>query len=239
MARRVLITRPRDDGEQLAAMLREHGIDTIVEPLLDIRILEGGPLVLDNVQALLLTSANGVRAFAARSSSRSLPVYAVGDATARTAREVGFSRVESASGDIESLTSLVIRRVDPKVGILLHVSGKTVAGDLGNTLTRFGFQYRREILYVADQSRELSDRARAALVAGTLDGVVVFSPRTGLALVRLLTVSDLAERAADLDAFCLSAAVARSLSELSWRKTVIADRPDQAAMVRAVVEGCG
>ena len=52
------------------------------------------PLDLDGVQALIATSANGVRAFAARDPRRSLPVCAVGDATARAASDAGFADVE-------------------------------------------------------------------------------------------------------------------------------------------------
>lgn len=104
---RILVTRPRDDAEALAAELDQRGFPVMIQPMLEIRMLEGPPLDLDGVQALLFTSANGVRATAARTKARDLPALAVGDATARAARDEGFIQVESAHGDVESLARLV------------------------------------------------------------------------------------------------------------------------------------
>ena len=97
---RVLITRPGEDGTALAEILRARGIESVIEPLLSIKYLDGPELKLENIQALLLTSANGVRALARRTDRRDIPVYAVGDATAMTARKAGFIQVHSAAGDL-------------------------------------------------------------------------------------------------------------------------------------------
>ncbi|MBT6829848.1 MAG: hypothetical protein HOA58_10045, partial [Rhodospirillaceae bacterium] len=61
-----LLTRPRPDSEHLAALLRAVGVDSLIDPVINIIPLEGASLPpLEEVQALLLTSANGVRALAA------------------------------------------------------------------------------------------------------------------------------------------------------------------------------
>ncbi len=70
-------------------------------PLLSVRFHDGPPLALDGAQAILATSANGVRALARRSRARDLPVFAVGPQTAEAAREAGFANVKSADGDAE------------------------------------------------------------------------------------------------------------------------------------------
>ncbi|MEK9723834.1 MAG: uroporphyrinogen-III synthase, partial [Rhodospirillaceae bacterium] len=86
----LLLTRPRSDSEALAATLAARGVATTVAPLLDIAIPDGPPLDLTGVQGLLMTSANGVRAFAAREARRDLLVFAVGEATGAEARAAGF-----------------------------------------------------------------------------------------------------------------------------------------------------
>ena len=95
---RALVTRPGEDGEALAKALEEIGIDTDREPLMSVKIVKGDHVELGGVQAVLLTSSNGVRALAERSPRRDIPVFAVGDATAETARGHGFKQVHSASG---------------------------------------------------------------------------------------------------------------------------------------------
>ena len=118
----VLITRPGDDGARLADTLRSMGHDPLFEPLLTIRQFDGSPLDLSGVQAILATSANGVRAIASRNTERQIPLYAVGDATARSAKEAGFLDVSSASGDVTALAALVREKLDPAKGPLVHVA---------------------------------------------------------------------------------------------------------------------
>ncbi len=61
---RALVTRPAEDSAALADALRARGIEPLVDPMLRIEPVEDAHLPLDGVQAVLFTSANGVRAFA-------------------------------------------------------------------------------------------------------------------------------------------------------------------------------
>jgi uroporphyrinogen-III synthase len=236
---RVLLTRPREDAEPLAAALREHGVEALIEPLLNIEWLPGPPLDLDGVQALLATSANGVRAFAARETRRGLPVYAVGDATARIAHESGFATVESASGDVESLADLVRRRLDPADGALLHAAGTAVAGDLAGRVEAAGFRYRRVVLYRARKAGRLSSGTVRAIRDRNVDGVVLYSPRTAETFVALVAEARSTAACRSLTAFCLSDAVAAKAGAIGWNRIVVARRPDQAAMVETVCSRTG
>ncbi len=227
---RVLITRPREDALPLARALAEIGVDSLIEPLLSIEYLDDPP-PLDGVQALLMTSANGVRAFARLGSERALPLFAVGDATARTAVGEDFENIFSAAGDVAALAELVTAKCDPGGGELLHVAGTRVAGDLAGRLAGGGFKYRRAVLYAAKKSESLSAEARDALRAGDIAGVVLYSPRTARTFAELVRGGGLEDILANIDAFCLSAAVADALSGLGWRKLAVARHPGQAAIV--------
>src|SRR5437868_13477440 len=96
---RLLVTRPQEDAESFAALLRNRGHLPIVAPLMEVHFLPGAPIAFDRVQAVLATSANGVRAIAGRSSRRDIALYAVGPQTAEAARQAGFPIVISAEGD--------------------------------------------------------------------------------------------------------------------------------------------
>jgi len=231
---RVLITRPEEDAAPLASALGAHGIETISAPLMEIVYSDGPPLDLTGVQALLATSANGVRAFTRRSSCRDVSVFAVGDATAWAAAEAGFATIESAAGDVAALADLVHRRVDPKDGALLHVAGTAVAGDLGGRLGAVGFDVRRAVLYEVRTAARLPETIRAALETRAVDGVALYSPRTAKTFVRLVSDAGLAGQCGSLTAFCLSDAVAEAIGGLVWRRVAVAGRPDQAAMIALI-----
>ena len=227
-----LITRPIDDAGALAAALAARGVDSLVEPLLAIRLLAGAPPDLAGVQAVLATSANGARAFAAASPRRDLPVFAVGDASAAAARRAGFAQVASAAGDVAALAALVAATLDPGRGALLHAAGTALAGDLAGRLAASGFAVRRAVLYAADPARRLG-RSALALRQGAVGAAFFFSPRTAARFVSLAREAGLAETCRPVAAFCLGPAVAAAAAPLPWGALVAADAPNQAALLAA------
>lgn len=228
---RALVTRPRDDAQSVTGALRARGFGVMVEPMLEIRFSTDAPLDIAGCQGILATSANGVRALAARLPDRGLPVWAVGDATARAARAAGWERVDSAGGDVDSLAELVRRRVDPARGPLFQPAGTVSAGDLGAVLARTGHAVRRQVLYEATTATVLSAELRDALVQGGLDVALFFSPRTAATFVSLIAGAGLDSRCATIAAHGLSPAVAAVLAPLPWRRVVSAARPTQADLL--------
>ncbi len=228
---RVLVTRPQEDAAGLLAALAARGIDAIAAPLLAITYSDAPPLDLTGVQALLLTSANGARAFVRNNAARDIMVLAVGDATARAARELGFSDISSAGGDVDDLAALAARRLDPEAGMLLHPAGSKVAGDLAEMLQENGFSYRREVMYSAQREVDLPAVARDELAAENLEGVLIYSPRTGDTFKRLIKAAQLEQSLATVRAYCLSANVARTVADLPWAEILTASKPEQTALL--------
>ena len=226
-----LLTRPLRDSLPLADILRARGHDSVIAPVMEIAFGDGPPPSLDGVQALLFTSQNGVRAFAAAESRRDLPVLAVGRSTADAASAEGFSRVESAEGDSEALARLAAARLDPSGGDLLHIAGKQVAGDLPGLLKEAGFSTRRAVLYDARAVDRLPEVAAEALRARKVAGALIFSPRTAGVFARLVAAAGLSESLGGLTALCLSTAVAERLGAGVWGAVRIAERPELPALL--------
>ncbi len=237
---RILNTRPLEDAAALDAALRAQGHEVVAAPLLEICQLPEAELDFHGVQALLATSANGVRALAARDAEtklRKLPLLAVGDATARCARELDFADVTSARGNVDDLAALVRQRLDSAAGPLLQAAATAQAGNLAGLLEDAGFELRRAVLYEARAAATLPPAAQEALAAGTLDGVLFFSPRTARTFVKLVHAADLATTCRELGAYCLSDAVAEAAGDLSWRRIWLAARPEQAALLELIDAG--
>jgi uroporphyrinogen-III synthase len=229
---RLLITRPEADARDLADRLRALGHDPLAAPMLDIAFADGPDLDASGFDGVLATSANGVRALARRSAERGVPVFAVGDATARTARSLGFETVRSAAGDVDTLADLVERTVGAPARFL-HVAGTAVAGDLAGRLGAAGHTVERVVLYDARLRDRLDAETRAALDAGTVDGVLIFSPRTAKAFAAAVQSGPGADAAAGCVLFALSDAVAAA-ADLPWRRIVVAPSPDSEALIAAV-----
>lgn len=235
----ILVTRPAEDAGSLVADLEGLGYAAVLVPMLRIEQREGARLDLGDAAGLLFTSANGVRAAVRAADAQTLaraqglPVYAVGDATARAAQEAEFALVDSAGGDVNALAALVAARRTPADGLLLHVAGSDVAGDLSALLADKGFTARRIALYDAVAAETLAPEAQAASADGTVAGAVFFSPRTARAFVTLATVSGAADLCRNAVAYCLSPAVAAALTESgsAWGAVRIAAAPDQQSLL--------
>jgi uroporphyrinogen-III synthase len=196
-------------------------------------------LDLEGVQAILCTSANGVRALARASRERGLLLLAVGDATAARARAEGFSSVESAGGVVRDLARLAETRLRPQNGPLVHVAGNVVAGDLVGLLGAQGFTVERRVLYEARAAAELSPEAVGGLRTGAIAFALFFSPRTAAIFGRLADAAGVTERCARVIALAISEAADAALAGLPWRERRIAERPSQPALLDALDQVLG
>jgi uroporphyrinogen-III synthase len=228
-----LITRPLEDAKPLADLLQARSVDCVVEPLLEIVAKPDAEVDLDGVQALLFTSANGVRAFAAHSTRRDLKVLTVGDGSAEAARAAGFTDVTAAAGDVDALAALATSRLDPKAGALFHGAASVLAGDLQGKLEAAGFTLRRAVLYEAKAATAFSPETRMNLALGGIDMVLLFSPRTARTFGELWRKAE-QPSLHKTAALCLSGAVAREIAELGWQRVETASRPDQDSMLTLV-----
>src|SRR2546430_5057551 len=77
-----------------------RSILAIIEPLLEIHYRGEPTPDLAGIQAILCTSANGVRALARLTPERALPLFAVGEASARS---------EEHTSELQSQSNLVCR----------------------------------------------------------------------------------------------------------------------------------
>ena len=225
----VVITRPQDEAEPLAAALQTKGYATLVEPMLRIVEIRTAIPDLKPYDALAFTSANGVRFFAARSDERGLPVFAVGDKTAESLRAAGFADVRVATGDAEALGEL-IRSFAPAVSRLLHVSGAATARDL-TTLVDAGQSVDRLVLYGAIAVDDVTPDLVTALYACTVGHVLFFSPRTAMVFGTLVEKLGLTEMICSCSALCLSPQVAAKVADLPWADVKVAAKPTALSLL--------
>ena len=228
---RLLVTRPREDAERFASLLRARGHEAVVAPVMEVRNSDGPPPALEGVQGVLATSANGLRAFAARTAHRDVTVYAVGPQTAEAARMAGFPSVVDAEGDATTLAETVAKEADPAKGLLLHAAGAETAGRLRQALQARGFRVETIVLYEALPVAKLPDSADENLRNGTLDAVLLFSPRSAKIFATLASEAGLAEQCARLVAYCISAATAEALAPLTFAQVAVAGAPNQDAIL--------
>jgi uroporphyrinogen-III synthase len=227
---RILVTRPEPDASRQAGKLAARGHAAVLAPLLVIEPIANVALPLEGAQVLLVTSRNALSALATHrqlAEALSLPLFGVGEATARAAQGLGFADVTAGPGTGEALAKLVSEELQPSQGPLVHLAGETQAFDLKAALANRGFTVRQPVLYRALAASELPPEALSLLKAGKLDGAILMSPRTASIFAGLLHRQDTVTQATSVVCYCLSEAVAEAVIPLGWPVRVAARPREQ------------
>ncbi|WP_046861506.1 uroporphyrinogen-III synthase [Microvirga massiliensis] len=220
---RILVTRSRDDAERTAERLRERGHEPILAPVLEIAPTGTTPPV-ESPAALILTSGHAV-APAAAALPKQVPVFAVGERTARAARQAGFTAVATAGGDAQALVRLVAERIAPGAR-LLHTRGRDAKPEPEASLSAHGFAVRPWIAYDARPAGALPAEAVEAIRAGAIEAVLHYSRRSAEILLALAADAQLDACLPRMRHACLSADVAQPLT-LAGLDVVVAEAPNE------------
>ncbi|WP_339949340.1 uroporphyrinogen-III synthase [uncultured Albimonas sp.] len=231
-----LVTRPEPSGGRLAEQLQAAGWRTLPAPLMRFEALEA---VADPAGAwgVALTSASGARAAPPAGAPggqalRALPCFCVGEATAEAARAAGFADVRASDGDAAALAALISGHA-PAGAEVVHLCGRHGGDALADALAAAGIRARQVVVYAMAAADALPPEADAALAAGQVKMIPVFSPRSGGILARLLGPGHDLRRTV---AVAISLAAAEGLSDLGFARVRVAGAPTRKAMRAAMGE---
>ena len=125
--KRVLITRPAEDAYDTQRILDAANIQSDRQPFLSVHMHE---VKIDTAQydALIFTSRNAVRSYCKSNTARNITVYCVGDRTAQLCQGNGFKDVQSASGTLQDLQSLLAKQKFSNP--ILYLRGKDISAPI-------------------------------------------------------------------------------------------------------------
>jgi len=233
-----LITRPEPDASRFAARVEaELGLRVLVSPLLRMHVTQVSVQV-DRFAGVILTSAAAARLLPALGIPKALPCYAVGEKTAQTAQELGYS-AQAMGGDGDRLVAALSETPPPTP--LLHLRGEHSRGDVAARLTSQGIETEEKVVY-QQIAQDLTGDATTAIAGKDPIVLPLFSPRTAaLASQAMLGV-------ATIHPVALSTAVAEAFGGDAAAQIATAARPTEDDMLHALasakpvqawVEKCG
>lgn len=236
---RVLITRPENRAGSTAAKLAELGHEVVSLPLF---APVGDEAALRQAlatphAAIAVTSAEAVRGLADLGDSLAphldTPVFAVGRASARAARQTGFANVEVSTGGGPELARLVIdhfKEAPPALPIL-YLAGEKRMGRFEKILAENGFEcvvaetYRMEpVTYSIEEQQTL-------LVDRKADAVMFYSRETANAFFELAIFAQSREAIGKTLFLCLSRNIAEAVPEELRTSAVVSDNPDEDELI--------
>lgn len=213
MTRRVAVLRPEPGNRATVAALARAGLEAIVLPLFEIVPVAWAPPDPAAHDGLLLTSANAARcAGAGLAALAGLPVFAVGEATARAAREAGLAVAATGNDDMTAIVEIAATRGHHR---LLHLAGRDrTTAPVGVTAVVTVYEAREIEIVPADLQP----------VAGQI--ALLHSPR---AARRFAALAETIDRST-VRLATLSAAVADAAGA-GWAEIAVADSRADTALV--------
>lgn len=230
----VLVTRP-EPNQATADALRGRGFAPLLAPLLRFEALPLADTADATYSGVIITSANAVRAVAAQpvlSRLTKLKLFAVGEQTAATAREAGFTKIKTADGDAESLRALIVKKWKKKdIEPLLYLRADDISRDMAKLLAADGIPVESRIVYRMTSVRELSDDARRAFADDAVQAVLHYSKRSASAFVAAVQDAGLSVSALAVPQLCLSEAIAEVLRAADATRVVASSTPNEVALL--------
>ncbi|OHV83393.1 uroporphyrinogen-III synthase [Ensifer sp. LCM 4579] len=234
---RLLVTRPQPAAARTADKLAVLGHEAVILPLMQAQhSVAAIRAALDQPHdALAVTSAEAIRALAALGPAlkphRATPLFAVGEATARTAAALGFTDIRIGPGTGEALAA----RIPPETGTLVYLAGAPRADGFERVLAEKKVRhlavecYRMEPIAYGPQI--LPDLLRG----GPFDAVLLYSRQTARHFATLLAAGGLDAAAFSARYLCLSAAIEGELP--AGAIADVAAAPDEAHLLELLGNG--
>jgi len=231
---RLLVTRPQPAAEATARRLEVMGHQPLLLPLARAEHLpEAARKALELPHAAVaLTSAEAVRALAELGADlepyKAEPCFCVGEATARAARDLGFTSLHTGEGTGRSLAEMIAATLTASRAPLLYLAGSPRSDGLEATLRQLRIEHVTVECYRMQPIAHPPNILARLISAGRPDAVLLYSHDTARRFAALLVEAGLKTAAFSPRYLCLSAAVAGALPD--GASVEVAARPDEESL---------
>ena len=236
----ILTVRPAADAAADVEALGRRGVPAMAAPVMTATCLDEAVLpAAGSVSGLIFTSRHAISGFLALCGGvvppgwADLPVFAVGRASGRVARDAGFSDVPIGSGGGSGLIPLILARF-PAHRVI------TGAPLLWPCAVNRGFDMKAALaprmdvtllpVYEMKPVTAFDGRALAAIDQGRVGAVILMSARSASLFRDMLVRHDLGARVADMALIAGSATIANSAGS-GWKEEFVARRSTRVRLL--------
>lgn len=212
----VLLLRPHQDNMALASSLREMGIETHIEPMIDIKYLTNKNSDFSDITTAIFTSQNALKAIDCNNITH-LNCYVVGRKTAQLAKQLGFDKIFTADNSANSLLELILKTCNKDQERLVYFSSSTPTLDLVSILGQCQYKIRSHIAYEVIDTTELSSTLQKKIIANKIDIVLLYSYHTAEVFLQLMGKYNLLGYLSQINALVISNKVKQLIEKYQWK----------------------
>ena len=232
---RILVTRPIAQALKTKERLEAFGHDVCLAPMLEIVFPACSDIDPGQFRAIAVTSLNAIDALlqrADRDQLQSLPMFTVGDKSARQAERAGWQQVTSASGTVDDLVALLASKYCDSTGSILYAAGVNRAGDLAGGLATQSVEVVTAEVYHARPVDHLASEIVDKLRQDRMDAIFIYSARTALIFLQCVRNVDLLAEVRRIRTCVLSEAIAAPFRAAGFENMTVATEPNESSLLK-------
>lgn len=210
MTKTVLITRPSEQGQALAAFFKAQGFSPFIEPLFTVEKV-AIPKIERAFSSVIVTSINACEALENIGFDPRTKIFTIGKKAEEELRHFGFINVlRSPEFSAESLAKII----ENEEGDILYLRGETISFDFAKK-----FKNVSEIIaYKIHALENFSEEFIKFTKKNPCDEVLIFSRNSAEIFFNLAIKHNLLEYFSSSQIFCLSEKIQKRISELGFKK---------------------
>ncbi len=213
--------RPLKDSKRVAKDFEKIGFKSIIEPLFDVDYLDPIAPTL-TPENLIITSRHALPYLKKMALQQNIPIYCVGEETAKDLKNLGFTSVIKASKAKNLLNFLALQQNH------LYLSGK----DVTLNFSMVHPHCQRLITYQMTPRPYLNEKVRQSLENKHITHIAVYSARSATFFHKLLLKFNV--KLKGITFLALGETCAAALRDLGYEFIEVAEEPTQIGMLKAL-----
>lgn len=218
----ILITRPKNQAQYVAQILKKQGHDFLIDSLIEIQTIQKNPnLNFNHWTHFVITSANAIEYISQLKLDKNKVFFTVGDKSREEIEKIGFKNVVNAQNCAISLRDLMVGELNHKTDKILYFRGDVVSYDLEKFFRDKDFDFHSVISYKSHESSALKQQTLAKFKSKKITKILIYSQRTAEIFYKLSKIHGILNDIIDIEIVCLSQNIAIFFRDKKFSKITI------------------
>ncbi len=216
----VLITRPKEQAQEIVYSFEQEGFNTFVEPLFYVKKIDQKNVTKKlKAYAIIITSANACDAVINFNFDKEIKIYAVGKKTAKKLIEKGYKNIIfPPEKTAASLKDLIIKS-QKETGKILYFRGSISSIDFKKELKKLGFDVEEIFAYSIIEVKHFSDEFLQFCQKNYFNYVLIFSQNSAKIFAKLARNHNLLEYFLGAQILCLSEKILNDVRNFGFKNS--------------------
>lgn len=203
----VLITRPKNQSQEIVQLFENEGYKSFIEPLFSVTKIDVrknfSPTKVSQISAIIITSSNACFSLIDCEFPKNIKIFTVGKMTAQKLAKAGFYNIISKNS-AEELKNFIVENHQDKSKPILYFHGSVISLDFAQELKKSALKVEKILSYQTHEMENFSSEFLEFVGENSFEQILLFSQNSAKIFLKLAKQHNLLEYFAASQIVCLS-----------------------------------